>query len=280
MGQLYHNFLECGAELAGEYMPDRRAVTMYCAFLAGCAYEPPEHLGVAHLVEETVDKGTENYPAEALNDAFDALGARRSSGTGRETVWFSCSFLPEFFERVVELYVEMFWRPQFPADNCAVAKRLALQELAALEDEPMEMLEKFARQRTLGPLLGRHPLGEARCLESVGREEIEAYWRRRFCPENLKIAIAGPVEPARAAEAIERAFPAAGDRRDPDSTIPQLQFQPGFEHHEKQLEQVYIAVSFRGTTRQSEDWPAEMLLGRSDGCLDLCRMMGVVVNDD
>ena len=86
--RLYHRTLACGVELGGAHMPARRVVAVHFTFLGGMAAEPNEQLGVARLTQETLDKGTGNYTAEQLHDAFDAIGASHSSVTGRESAAF------------------------------------------------------------------------------------------------------------------------------------------------------------------------------------------------
>lgn len=254
---LYHNILPCGVELGGEHMPDRRVVAINFTFLRGMAAEPEDQLGVAQLTEDVLDKGTQRYTAEQLADAFDAIGARRNSTTGRETISFGCLALAEFFERVVELHAEMFCRATFPDEQCAVSRDLALQELKGLEDEPMELLQKQARRQALGPVLGRHPLGERASLKTLGREQIVGYWRRNFTARSLQVTLAGPVEPAAAAAVLDRHLGCL-ERGAPRVHEPlEIQFRAERTHQEKKLEQQYIAITWPGCRRQSADWPAE-----------------------
>jgi predicted Zn-dependent peptidase len=254
---LYYNILPCGVELAGQHLPGRRVVAINFTFLRGLAAEPEDQLGVAQLTEDLLDKGTEHYTAEQLADAFDAIGARRNSTTGRETMSFGCLAMAEFFERVVELHAEMFCRATFPDDQCAVARDLSLQELKALEDEPKELLQKMTRRQTLGPVLGRHPLGEPATLEKLRREQIVSFWQQNLTGRTLQVAMAGPVEPTAAAAVFEKHL-ACLHRGQPRVLEPlEIQFTPGQSHHDKKLEQQYMAISWPGCRRQSRDWPAE-----------------------
>ncbi len=256
-GRLYHNILPCGAELGGEYVPGRRVVAANFTFLCGMAAEPEDQLGVAQLVEDALDKGTAKYTAEQLADAFDEIGARRNSTTGRETISFGCLVLAEFFDRVVELHAEMFCRPTFPTEQCDVARDLSLQELQALQDDPMELLQKIARRQSMGPVLGRHPLGEKATLERLGRDQVQRYWQRNFAAGSLQVTLAGPIEPQRAAETIDRHFSCLERGRPRGSEPLEMQFIPARTHTDKDLQQQYMAVSWPGSRRQAADWPAE-----------------------
>lgn len=254
----YHQLLPCGAQLAGQYLPRRRIVAVNITFVGGLANEPEDQLGVAQLTEDVLDKGTQKYTAEQLADTFDAIGARRSSTTGRETVSFGCIALADFFERVMELHSEMLCRPTFPADQCKISQELSLQELDAMEDDPMDLLQKIARRQSLGPIFGRHPLGERGALERLGRAQIVEYWRTNLVSRRMQVSIVGPIEAARAADVVERFF-CPLSRGEPSVTdLISAGFpHSGTTHYTKKLEQVYMALSWPGATRQAEDWPAE-----------------------
>ena len=140
MKEIVHQQLTSGLEYGVTPLPDRHVVSFQLRILAGMASEPPRTLGLARLVEETLDKGTEAYTAQGLADAFDAIGAGRQSGTGRETMTFTCTVLPEHFERALELHAELLRRPKFPDEAVAVNVQLGKQELVALDDDAHGLL--------------------------------------------------------------------------------------------------------------------------------------------
>ena len=152
----------------------------------------------------------------------------------------------------------MFCRPTFPADQCDVARNLSLQELQALEDEPMELLQKMARRQTLGPVLGRHALGEPATLAKLGRDQIVAYWQRNFTSRCLQVTLAGPIEAGRRRRRHRQALLLPPARPAPRARpARRSSSSPGSTHREKKLEQQYMSLSWLGCRRQSADWPAE-----------------------
>lgn len=260
MPTLVHRQLSCGVEFAAEVLPGRPTTALEIRMLAGAAHDPPDKVGLARLVEQTLDKGTAKRDGRAVLDAFDAIGAQRSSATGRETTALSCLCLPEFLPQAIELHAEMLRTPTFPAEACEVAVELALQELDSLEDDPQSLCDKLMDRQAYGPQLGRHPLGEADALERLGRADIEAHWRSVFAAGRMTVCVAGPIDPDEVAGHIERCFEGFGptDRvgRDP---LP-LAFSPVRTHHNKELEQEQIAVCFPGVPATHEDHPVERVL--------------------
>ncbi len=255
-----HRRLDCGIDFAAEVMPDRPTVSFSIRFRSGSVYEPEDRLGVARLVEQAISKGTARRDGRGLSDAFDAIGVQRGSGTGRETITFRCTCLPEYLQAAIDLYAEMLKTPTFPDDACRVARELALQELAALEDEPIDLARKLINAQAYGPLLGRDPLGTEQTVAAVGRTDIEAYWSDALAASRMAVAAAGAFDADALAGQFQAAFAGFGqtshEARDP---IP-LTFSPTRRHHPKDQEQDYMMICWPGVPMGHPEEPVERVI--------------------
>jgi len=246
MERVVHKTLSCGIEFAAIELPSRRPVAIEFRFRAGTAHEPTEALGVARLIQETIDLGTERYDGRGLSDAFDEIGASHGGWTGRESTGCHCTVLPEFVDRAVELHAEFLRKPTFPEESVRVAKELTGQELAALEDDPQGLLDKYLDARVYGPVLGRHPLGEPETVEGIDRSVIERHWQATYGAGRLQVCAAGPVEADKLAEMLERRFEGFGSSEVTGKETIAFPFGPGTVHHEKDLEQLHMGIAFAG----------------------------------
>lgn len=243
---------------------------MNIRFLAGYAFEAPDLLGVAHVLDEVITKGTEKRDGKALNDAFDEIGASHGSYAGRETFGFSAICLPEFIERCIELHAEFLRTPTFPDEASRIAVDLSRQELAALNDDPGELAKKHLHLQAYGQPLGRHPLGEPETLAGITRRHLQDHWKTYFAPGRMMIAVAGNVDPERLADTLERRF-AGWNQDDPTSSaaqVPefQLEFKPARTHYPKKTEQQQVVLCFPGAARTDDDYHVEeVLLGVLSG---------------
>lgn len=260
MSQLVHRRLDCGIELGVAVLADRPTAAIEFRVLAGTAHEPPDRLGLARLIDETLEKGTARRDGRALLDAFDAIGAQRSSGPDREYTAFRCLCLPEFLPQVIELHAEMLRTPTFPQESCEVAVELALQELLALEDDPPSLADKYITRQSYGPLLGRHPLGEPETIRSISRETIEQHWRSTFAAGRMLVGVAGRVDPHAVADELETAFAGFGNNRSVGREPFPIDFQPVRTHHAKEAEQEQIAICFPGVAATHPDYPVQSVL--------------------
>lgn len=259
MNEVVHQQLPSGLEYGVTPLPDRHVVSFQLRILAGMSSEPPRTLGLARLVEETLDKGTGAYTAQGLADAFDAIGAGQQSGTGRETMTFTCTVLPEHFERALELHAEFLRRPKFPDEAVAVNVQLGKQELVALDDDAHGLVDKLITRQAYGPVAGRHQLGEHETLERITRTDLEEYWRKYFHAGRIIAAVAGGIEPNRVADALARHFEGFGSsQREGREALP-IEFNPRTTHHDKALEQEHIAICWPGVDATHDEFPVQQV---------------------
>ncbi len=260
MDTVTHDSLPCGIEYGVVHLPKRHVISFQLRVLSGCCADPIENLGLARLVEETLDKGTTRRTGQELSDAFDAIGAGRGSGTGRETTTFTCTVLPEHFEQAVALHAELLRTPTFPDDAVTANIDLSRQELIALQDDAQGLTDKIISRQTYGDVLGRHPLGTEKTLNTITRDHLVTHWETHFQCGTMILSVAGPIEPQRVADVFQNHFDGFGSseqsRREPLGAT----FSPGATHHHKDLEQQQISLCFPGVDATHDDFPAQQVL--------------------
>ncbi|MFH0982263.1 MAG: pitrilysin family protein [Planctomycetota bacterium] len=256
----YHQTLACGIGLVGAYLPTRRVVAAELRILAGASDEPVDLLGVAGLVSDTVDKGTEKRSGRELLDAFDVLGGSHGSWVGRECSGYHFLCLPEFFDQAMALHAEFLRTPTFPEESCAVAVELARQEITALEDDPHALLDKLLGLKGYGPRLGRHTLGERETLERIGREEIRRQWEATYRAGCMLVAVAGPLGPAAVAATLEDCFAGFGAAEPAGRQAKPVELAAGNWHFPKDTEQEHIGLCFAGVPIDHADHSVERVI--------------------
>ena len=257
---LVHNTLPCGIEYGLAPLAQRHVICFQIRVLAGIACEPPDKLGLARVLEETLDKGTQRRSGKELLDAFDAIGAASGSGAGRETTTFSCTVLPEHFEQAIALHAEFLRTPTLPEDAFRINIELARQEIDALQDDPQGLVDKFISLQTYGPTLGHDGLGELHTLDCITRDDLEAHWRAHFHAGRMLLSVAGPIEEAQVADVMEKHFEGFGPSQRAGRSPFAIQFTPGVTHHEKQLEQEQIGICWPGVDAVHDDFPVQQVI--------------------
>jgi predicted Zn-dependent peptidase len=97
------------------------------------------------------------------------------------------------------------------ASDVESERGVILEEIAMHEDDPTDMVhDQFAREIFQDGPLGRPVLGSVESIESIRRAAISGYYRRRYCPQDMVVAVAGNVDHAKVVRLVRKAFGAAG----------------------------------------------------------------------
>lgn len=160
----------------------------------GARDEAPPEMGVSHFLEHMMFKGTEDLSAEALNRAFDEIGARNNAFTSNEMTCFYAHLLPEHAERGVELLCRMM-RPALASADFDTEKGVILEEIAMYEDNPFFVLYEHSIEQHFGahPMAHR-VLGTARSITDLSCEQMRSYFERRYSSDNTVVALAGKLD--------------------------------------------------------------------------------------
>lgn len=260
MIDVVHERLPCGIEYGVIPLPRRHVVSIQIMVLAGTSSEPADKLGLAHILGETLDKGSTEHSGRELSDAFDEIGASHRIGVGRESTTFSCTVLPEHFERAIELHAEIIRKPTFPDDAFTVNVELTRQELKALEDDAHGLLDKLMNPQAFGAILGRHPLGEPESLDALRLKDLSDHWTNHFAAGTMVVSVAGAVSSEQVADVLEKYFGGFNSPKPAGRSPFPADFFPGRIHHDKKLEQEQIAVCWPGASVTQPDFPIQQVL--------------------
>src|ERR1700756_1080879 len=99
---------------------------------AGCAYDPPERLGVGAVLADLITRGAGPRDSRELTLALDSLGIDRSESVGSMHPRFSGVALAHNLPAALEIYADILRRPHLPDDEVDAVKALALQDLRSL----------------------------------------------------------------------------------------------------------------------------------------------------
>ena len=255
-----HTMLPSGVELAVDRLPGRQTVAIVLRMLTTLADEPAELAGLHLLVERTLSKGTQRFDGRGLADAFDAIGVRTATATGRQSIVVRVLCLPEFVGQTLALLAELLCRPSFPDEACRVAVELAQQDLKHLDDDPQDILRIMIQELTLGPVFGRHLGGTAESLARITPDAVRRHWAAQYRAGRLQVAAAGPLDPARLSDEVEAAFAGLGQPGRSGRDPLDYSFTPARAHRDKDLQQQYIALTLPGVPKGHADFAVEQIL--------------------
>lgn len=195
-----------GLTLLAEHMPAVRSAAFNLLIPAGCAHDPTDKLGLSALLAEMLTRGAGGRSSQELMLALDSLGLDRVESSGTLHLRLAGSTLARNLLPALTLYADVVRRPHLPQDELPAAKALALQELAALEDEPRQKVLVEVKKRFFPPPLGRDARGVAEHIETITAADIHAFWQRFVQPRGAILSVAGNVDWSALRDAVASLF--------------------------------------------------------------------------
>lgn len=187
----HHDTLPNGLQVVGETSPSARSVALGFFVRTGARDEGPGESGVTHFLEHMVFKGTPRRTALDVNRDFDRIGASYNAYTSEENTVFYAAVLPEYLPQAVDILADIL-RPSLRGEDFDVEKKVIIEEIGMYEDNPMWSAYDHAKRAYFADHpLGNSILGTPESITALARDQMEAYFRRRYVAPNITVAAAG-----------------------------------------------------------------------------------------
>jgi len=219
---------------------------------AGAARLPEGCCGAANIIEDWIFRGASYMDNRALNDALDSLGANRSSAIGATHLSIGAALQAENLAAALELYAKIITQPRLEDEQFAPARQLALDGIAALDDEPRQKVMLKLREQFYPQPLGRSTAGDAVQLKELAAEKTRQLVKEHFNLSEAIFAVAGSYDFDAVCKQLERLF----------ETEPQEQSQPislgeagpKYTHIHSDGAQVHIGLMTKTVRPDHEDY--------------------------
>ncbi|HUH12040.1 MAG TPA: pitrilysin family protein [Longimicrobiales bacterium] len=221
----------------------------------GADAEPAGKGGLAHLVAESLEGGTERRGADELAWALELLGAELSLELGWDATSVGMTVHRDRVEEATELLADIVRAPAFPEEEVRRRRELQLASLLQREKDPGALANDAAAHFVFGPDVpyGRPLLGLRPEVEGLTREDVRGFYRQRWVPSVGALLFVGDVRDEAARAAAERHFgnwageePAAAEF-EPDGAVAETTLfvvdRPGAVQSEIRIGDVGVARS-------------------------------------
>lgn len=182
-------------------------VSMRVLVRAGADHDTKELAGLASLTADLLDEGAGDRDAIQLAEAVGLIGAALGTGADWDASYISLDVLSRNVEPAIAICADVTRRPMFPADGLERARTERLMELIQQRDEAASIAAKRFSHLIYGEgAYGNSIAGNPESVERITNDDVVAYYRSHFRPNNVSIVIGGDIETSRAMSLIEAAF--------------------------------------------------------------------------
>lgn len=196
-----------GMQVVAVLHHEQPAVSMRLLVRTGSVQDPPGKTGVAYLAASLLDQGTTTRTAEEIADQIDTMGGALGAGSGSDLTFVNAVAMKDSFGVVMDLLADVARHPAFAPEEIDRQKQQIASSLQVSANDP-DYVASVLFDRLV---YGFHPYGlpnsgTTETLARITRDDLLAYHRRHFVPNNMILAIVGDVTGEEAFATAERVF--------------------------------------------------------------------------
>ena len=194
-----------GVMVLSERVPSVRSVAVGIWVRSASAHEPRPKMGVSHLLEHMVFKGTERRTAQQIAVALESRGGSLDAYTSRDTTAFQARVLDSDLPQALDVLTDLVRNPVLRAGDLELERNVVLEEINTVEDTPDDQVFDFSYQA----LWPNHPygysiLGTRDTVGALSTQDLKDLHGRAYFPANCVIAAAGNLEHERLLDELGR----------------------------------------------------------------------------
>ena len=227
------------------------SVRMYAK--TGSLYEG-EYLGagLSHLFEHLLHGGsTATRTEDESKRILEELGGNSNAAT---SLWYTTYYINtgrDNLARGVDLLADWITNAAFPDSEFKREWGVVQRELERDVGNPQRQLW----QLTMATMYDQHParfpvIGHQPIVQTLTKDQIVAYWRARYVPDNILVAVSGDVDAEEMVRVVRGAFARFARRPVPEISLPE---QPAMVTPRTVVKRMKMS---RSTTLMTMCWPS------------------------
>ncbi len=254
-------------------LSERPALPIVAAALVvktGSDANPIDRPGLANFAVAMLDEGTTSRSALQLADELAQIGATLETVSTMDASQVRVRVLKRHLAAALGILADVVRNPAFPSDEVERQRGQRLAQLVQQRDNPSVVAANAMAAALYGP---KHPYGYAElgteaANKAITRDDLVAFWKTAFVPNNAALVVAGAVGVGELRPLVEMTFggwqpgaPARAPVGPPEPTRARVVLvdRPG-------AAQTQLRVATIGAARSTPDYPVlEVLNGALGG---------------
>ncbi|MBS1550360.1 MAG: insulinase family protein [Bacteroidetes bacterium] len=158
--------------------------------------------GVAEVMSDQFENGTQNISKDEFNKKVDFLGANigfSSSGASANT-------LSKYFPQVLSLMADAIVNPKFSADEIKTSKERMIEGLKSEEKNASSIASRVSNALMYGKNTSRGEFTTEESIGKIGINDVQDFYKKYYAPDNAYLVIVGDVKMNEVKPLVEKVF--------------------------------------------------------------------------
>jgi zinc protease len=182
--------------------------SLYFFYKVGGKNEVPGITGASHFLEHMMFKGAKKYGKNTIDFIIEGSGGSTNAYTTNDSTVYYENLPSSELEQILDIEADRMENLSLDPEDFNRERAVVLEERKMrYENSPKGQLYQLLMENLFkGTPYGRSVIGDIPDLKSVTREQIHAYFKRFYAPNNVVLVIVGDVNTKKAKDIIREKF--------------------------------------------------------------------------
>lgn len=177
--------------------------TLTVAYSAGIRRDPPGKSGLAFVMAQVMQHGSENVGDGEHESLVEQAGGNHAYGIQPELAYFSSTLPANQLEMAMFLESDRMRALEITQQGLDASRAWVLEVIAGQQSRPYQGALMRLFQMSIGDVLR---YGTADGVNNITLDDVADFYKTYYVPSNAALTLAGDFDPKRARELIERYF--------------------------------------------------------------------------
>lgn len=251
--------LPSGLRIVTEEVPSVRSAAVGIWVNVGSRDETPAVAGASHFLEHLLFKGTKRRNALEISSTIESVGGEMNAFTSKEYTCFYARVIDTDLPMAIDVISDLITSSIVSALDVDAERKVVLEEIAMRDDDPSDLVHDLYAETYYGDTqLGRPILGTIDSIKGMSRNSVFTYYKKRYLPQDLVVAVAGNINHKKVVQMVEEALSLDGFldvKGAPQlraNTSVRVRGQQSVGLLSRKTEQAHMFYGMEGVTRSDE----------------------------
>jgi predicted Zn-dependent peptidase len=196
-----------GLRIVTEEVPSVRSAAVGIWVNVGSRDEAPATAGASHFLEHLLFKGTTSRTALEISSSIESVGGEMNAFTSKEYTCFYARVIDTDLPMAINVVSDLITSSIVSALDVDAERKVVLEEIAMRDDDPSDLVHDFFSDTYYGNTpIGRPILGTVESIKGMSRNTVFNYYKKKYLPQDLVVAVAGNIKHKRVVAMVEEAL--------------------------------------------------------------------------
>ncbi len=196
-----------GLRIVTEEVPSVRSAAVGIWVNVGSRDEAPATAGASHFLEHLLFKGTPTRTALEISSSIESVGGEMNAFTSKEYTCFYARVIDTDLPMAIDVVSDLITSSIVTALDVDAERKVVLEEIAMRDDDPSDLVHDLFSDTYYGDTqIGRPILGTIDSINGMSRNTVFNYYKKKYKPSDLVVAVAGNIKHKRVVAMVEEAL--------------------------------------------------------------------------